>query len=232
MKSSKLDSEQTSLTSTKSLNFVRTCIENALDLLTTTNCTVCGNESFGKRLCPDCETFLNTTPAVSTKTVNNYEVHYFGFYEEKLRDFILAYKYHNHHSLCKELAKLTHNVIIAHRISFDIISYVPATKSAKKKRGYDHIELIVKQLSKMTEKPWIKSMDAVRETDQLQTADRKESVKGKFAMIDSASEMIVNKEVLLIDDVLTTGNTMSEASRILKMAQPTEIIRLVIAIKK
>jgi len=36
----------------------------------------------------------------------------------------------------------------------------------------------------------------------------------------------------LIDDVLTTGSTMEEASKILKLASPSEVIRLVIAIKK
>ncbi|HPC24680.1 MAG TPA: phosphoribosyltransferase family protein [Fervidobacterium sp.] len=222
MKSSKFDSH----------SFIRTGIESVLDLLTTTNCIVCGNKSFGKRLCPDCEAFLSKPPAPVTKRVNNHDVLYFGFYEEKLRDFILSYKFHNHHSLCGDLAKLVNSVIVTHKVSFDIITYVPATKSAKKRRGYDHVELITKQLSKLVEKPWIKSMEAVRETDQLKTLDRKEAVMGKFDILDDTSRFLTEKKVLLIDDVLTTGSTMEEASKILKLASPSEVIRLVIAIKK
>ncbi len=222
MKSSKFDS----------LSFIRTGIESVLDLLATTNCIVCGNKSFGKRLCPDCEVFLSKPPAPVTKRVNNHDIWYFGFYEEKLRDLILSYKFHNHHSLCSDLAKLANSIIITHNVSFDIITYVPATKSAKKKRGYDHVELIAKQLSKLVEKPWIKSMEAVRETDQLKTMDRKEAVRGKFDILEDTSRFLANKKVLLIDDVLTTGSTMEEASKILKLASPSEVIRLVIAIKK
>lgn len=222
MKSSKFDSH----------SFIRTGIESVLDLLTTTNCIVCGNKSFGKRLCPDCEAFLSKPPAPVTKRVNNHDVLYFGFYEERLRDFILSYKFHNHHSLCDDLAKLVNSVIVTHKVSFDIITYVPATKSAKKRRGYDHVELITKQLSKLVEKPWIKSMEAVRETDQLKTLDRKEAVMGKFDILGDTSRFLTEKKVLLIDDVLTTGSTMEEASKILKLASPSEVIRLVIAIKK
>jgi len=222
MRSSKFDS----------LTLIRSGIENVLDLFTTTNCIVCGNKSFGKRLCPDCEAFLTNSPAPTTKKVNNHDIHYFGFYEEKLRDFILSYKFHNHHSLSSDLAKLASSTIITHKISFDIITYVPATKNAKKRRGYDHVELIAKRISKRIEKPWVRSMEAVRETDQLQTTDRREAVKGKFAIIADVSNLLANKKVLLIDDVLTTGNTIEEASRVLKSASPAEIIRLVIAIKK
>lgn len=222
MKSSKFDA----------INLLRVSIENVMDLLTTTNCIVCGSKSFGKRLCPDCEAFLSKPPAPVTKRVNNHDVLYFGFYEEKLRDFILSYKFHNHHSLCGDLAKLVNSVIVTHKVSFDIITYVPATKSAKKRRGYDHVELITKQLSKLVEKPWIKSMEAVRETDQLKTLDRKEAVMGKFDILDDTSRFLTEKKVLLIDDVLTTGSTMEEASKILKLASPSEVIRLVIAIKK
>ncbi|MFN6991327.1 MAG: ComF family protein [Fervidobacterium sp.] len=128
-------------------------------------------------------------------------------------------------------------------INFDIITYVPATKSAKKRRGYDHMRLIAQHLSKITNKPYIDLLFAVRETDQLKTQNRKEAVKGKFKVNKEKLRNITNeksedintgdkvekKKILLIDDVYTTGSTINECIKTLKISGLENIIVLVVA---
>lgn len=203
-----------------------------LRLLTNTNCIVCGNESEGYRLCRRCIEIINAPPSPVFLRHNNIQVYYYGLYKENLRDFIIAYKYHNHHSLSKEFSQMLYNTIQTHQLDFDIIAYVPATKSAKKKRGYDHMRLIAKALSKMTNVPCVDTLTTVRDTDQLTTQDRQEAVKGKFKILDEKAHLISGKRILLIDDVYTTGSTMKETYNILKSSGADTVIPLVIAMNR
>ncbi|MGC9772292.1 ComF family protein [Fervidobacterium changbaicum] len=212
-------------------NAFESFLENLLNLVTDTECIVCGSPSHGKRLCTECALVIDGPPAVTTKRIGTASVHYFGFYEERLREFIISYKFKNHHSLAKAFAKMLYSTIQSNKLSIDLITYVPATRSAKKKRGYDHMRLIAKELEVISGLPSIDALRAVRETDQLLTNDRAEAVKGKFALTDN-STYLNGKKVLLIDDVLTTGNTMLEAAKILKGAKPKEIYLCVIALNR
>lgn len=203
-----------------------------LRLLTNTNCIVCGDESEGYRLCRRCIEIINAPPAPVFLRHNNIQVYYYGLYKETLRDFIIAYKYHNHHSLSKEFSRMLYNTIQTHSLDFEIITYVPATKSARKKRGYDHIRLIAKALSRITNIPYVDSMIAIRETDQLATQNRQEAVKGKFKIRDDKANLVSEKRILLIDDVYTTGSTMKESYNILKSSGANTVIPLVIAMNR
>ncbi|MFN3691505.1 MAG: ComF family protein [Fervidobacterium sp.] len=174
---------------------------------------------------------------------DNTMIYYHGLYKGKLREFILSYKFRNHHSLAREFSQMLYETIRNQSIYFDIITYVPATKSAKHKRGYDHMRLIAKQLSKLTNKPYINLLLAVRETDQLKTENRQEAVKGKFKINEqklknlikeksehlNTREKIEKKKILLIDDVYTTGSTIKECINTLKISGLENIIVLVIA---
>ncbi|SHN63404.1 competence protein ComFC [Fervidobacterium gondwanense DSM 13020] len=207
-------------------------VESVLNIATNTECIVCGKQSFGKRLCEDCVKVIDGPPSMTGRFIQNIEVKYFGIYEEKLRDFILAYKFRNHHSLSKVFSKMLSQTIKLHLIAADFIVYIPATKTAKNKRGYDHMYLIAKALSKEIGIPVLKALTALRETDQLQTTDRTEAVRGKFALVDSADRKISDRNIILIDDVLTTGSTIKEAIKILKIAKPRAIHPIVVAMNK
>ncbi|MGQ9856120.1 MAG: ComF family protein [Fervidobacterium sp.] len=214
------------------IHVIRNTFESILNLATNTECIVCGKQSFGKRLCVECAKVIDGPPAITEKFLGNVKIIYFGLYEEKLRDFILAYKFRNHHSLSKTFAKMLAKTIKLHSIVADGIVYIPATKSAKNRRGYDHMYLIAKALSKETGIPVLKVLRAVRETDQLQTTDRAEAVKGKFELVDNSEQNIADKSIILIDDVLTTGSTIKEAIKILKVAKPRAIYPIVIAMNR
>lgn len=231
----------------KVFNTLANVFSDTLYLITNTHCIVCNKESFGKRLCKSCRDYTYKNVDSNKKNFfyrSGAEIYYYGQYEEKLREFILSYKFRNHHSLAREFSQMLYETIKNQSINFDIIAYVPATKSAKKKRGYDHMRLIAQQLSKITNKPYIDLLMAVRETDQLKTQNRKEAVKGKFKINEQKLRNLINKKaehlktgekiekkkILLIDDVYTTGSTINECINTLKINGLENIIVLVIAI--
>lgn len=223
-----------SLKYSKIIEILYNSIETISDitrLLTNTQCIVCGRESNGHRLCKRCLELTHAPPSTVTLIHRGLEIYYFGIYKELLRDFILSYKYQNHDSLHKEFAQMIARTIKFNHLDFDYITYVPATKSAKKKRGYDHMNLIAKRISKMLDIPFVQTMKAVRETDQLVAKNREEAVKGKFILLDNLPNFST-KSILIIDDVYTSGSTMREAIKTLEYLKPKEVIPIVIAMNR
>lgn len=100
----------------------------------------------------------------------------------------------------------------------DLIVPIPLTKKKLNERGYNHTELMAKELRFMLNVPYENVLVKMRDTDEqksLHEAERRENMKGVFAVSPKASD-IAGKRILLIDDVCTTGSTLSEAAKTLK----------------
>ena len=96
--------------------------------------------------------------------------------------------------------------------AFDCIVYVPMTQKAEYRRGYNQAEILAKSISKRLGVPVIKNA-LVKKKDTpeqklLSREEREKNLKGCFK-VEKATE-IKDKDVLIVDDVLTTGAT-SEA---------------------
>jgi len=101
----------------------------------------------------------------------------------------------------------------------DIITYIPMRKKDLHKRGYNQCKLIVKELSYLTDKPWRSLLVKIRDNLPQKTlceADRRENVRDVFRCAKPKAAW--GRTILLIDDVSTTGSTVSEAARALKEA--------------
>ena len=114
--------------------------------------------------------------------------------------------------------------------SIDIISYIPMRRRDKLRRGYNQTAIIAHELSYLTEKPCKSLLKKTRDTSQQKTLGAKErriNVKDAFAF---KSDLNINgKTVLIIDDVCTTGSTLSEAASKLKAAGAVGVIAAVFA---
>lgn len=110
---------------------------------------------------------------------------------------------------------------------FDGITFIPMTRSKKSVRGYNQGEEIGRKISELREIPLLDLLEKTREgKDQigLTSRERFKNVKGSFEVnLDCQG-----KNILLVDDVLTTGATLMEASRVLKAAGANKVTALVI----
>lgn len=108
------------------------------------------------------------------------------------------------------------------------ITYIPMARRKKAKRGYNQGEEIAKALAKNTGLDLIHALEKTREgKDQigLSSRERFENVKSSFAPLMD----LRGKKILLVDDIYTTGATLTEAARTLKKAGALEVVGLVIA---
>ena len=71
-----------------------------------------------------------------------------------------------------------------------------------------------------------------RSTDhhyKLSPEDRKNELVGAFSLVEGANEKIINKKILLLDDIFTTGTTMKECAKVFSENGVAEIYGLALA---
>ncbi len=138
-------------------------------------------------------------------------------YTHLTRKLIHFFKY-NHYLFLTEIfeKKLKDFVPLLSSLSFEKITYIPMHPLKLKDREYNSAKTIALLLSKVLNKPLIETLQ-VKEfygsQTKLNKKERKENVEGKFSI-----KNLDSKKLLLVDDVLTTGSTVNEASRVLKEA--------------
>lgn len=96
------------------------------------------------------------------------------------------------------------------------ITYITATKAARRRRGFDHMELVARELAAAWKLPCVKLLEEPRASDQraFGRSGRMGNVQGRFRAVPSAPRT----RAIVVDDVLTTGATMEDACRALEEA--------------
>lgn len=137
-------------------------------------------------------------------------------YEGVIRELILECKFRCHPSFSEYIAYLMQKTLKVNGVDADIITYIPMHENKRKQRGYDHAFLIAKHLSKLSGIPLKTLVKRTKQTESLYTLsaeNRRKEMKGVFSFESDIN--IAGKKILLIDDIITTGASMAEASRIL-----------------
>lgn len=107
---------------------------------------------------------------------------------------------------------------------------IPLSSEKLKKRGYNQSEILAKDLGKKLGLPYINLLRRIKDTKSqvgLDKKERRENIKNAFALKGEFD--LKNKEVFLVDDVMTTGATLSEAGKILKKAGISKVWGLALA---
>lgn len=142
-------------------------------------------------------------------------------YVGSARDGVLSLKYHYGFNtamyLVSDLAEKLNNCGFLR--GADIITAVPMTESRRRKTGYNHSEYIAKYLSKQVNTPYDFSLIRKQNNDvvqhELTAEERRMAVIGAYSEAPKHVD-ISDKTVIICDDIITTGSTLSECARVLK----------------
>jgi len=195
--------------------------ENVLrDLLWPRRCVICHKlvGSDADRLCPVCAAAI-PEPISGARRGTHYRRWAAAlWYEDHFRDSILRFKF----SGCRFYARY-YGPWLAKAVEdrlgrdFDLLSYVAVSPLRRWRRGYDQAELLAQAVGKalgMTPVSTLQKRSRVRpQSRTLGPEERQRNIRGAFRVRNP--EAVRGKRILLIDDVLTTGATVSEASRVL-----------------
>lgn len=141
------------------------------------------------------------------------------FYNEFIKEKIYLYKYENYGYLYKPLGEILLQTIYEKNImkDIDVITYVPIHRRRRAIRGYNQSELIAGYLSKKLDIPISRNnlirIKWTKPQNKLNRHDRIRNIEGVFKIKDSIEFM--DKEILIIDDIITTGSTVSECAKVL-----------------
>lgn len=146
------------------------------------------------------------------------------------KNLLFAIKYHNRPKLAYQLGLILGERIKDH-LKGDIIIPVPLHKSRARKRGYNQSEQIAKGVSEITAIPYntgvlIRKKNTKTLTDK-NLSERLTEIGGAFSLNDSSP--IEGKNIIIIDDVITTGATIGACLHALKGTKVNSITLLCIA---
>jgi len=146
---------------------------------------------------------------------------------KEFQNIIHALKYNGRFSIGIYLGEQLGNILMnkTSEWEIDIIIPIPLHQLKKTERGYNQSFYIAKEvgrkLNTLVKRNIVKRKKFTQSQTTMNLAEREENIRNAFIIIDSNG--ISNKNILLIDDIITTGATISECGRILLQAGAARI---------
>lgn len=134
-----------------------------------------------------------------------------------LQHIMHAFKYKGNKDLGHQLGLIMGNQLLTSRRFQDVDALIPLPlhESKKRKRGYNQAEILCNGIAEIMRIPVITEAairpDATETQTKKSRTDRWKNMEGKFAL--GNKNLIENKHVLLVDDVITTGATLEACSQ-------------------
>ncbi|MES2023125.1 MAG: ComF family protein [Patescibacteria group bacterium] len=217
-------------------------LETILNLVYPVNCVLCGKN--GEDLCVEC---LAESPEAERECAR-WIFPLFDYRHPPVKKAVWLLKYKGKRGLAKIFAKVLYGRILEELADLEIFENfrepilipIPLSTKRKNERGFNQAELICKNLINFEENNKI-NKNFTLETNilikiknnnehQARITDRSKRLKniiGSFAVQNL--EKIKNRNIILIDDVTTTGATLNEAKKMLKQAGAKKVIAFTVA---
>lgn len=183
-----------------------------LDVIDGTTCKTCGEKILeGNIFCDRCKLIKYNFDKSNS----------FAVYDDTASRIVKRFKYNGKKYYAEHIAKLmAKNEKYFEDIDF--ITFVPVSDKRKKERGFNQAEEIARELGKIYEIKVLNTLEKLgngKHQAGLTKKERRENLSGSFALKEDVKEIIKGKNILIIDDVFTTGSTLSECAKALKSAR-------------
>lgn len=204
---------------------------NPINWLLPQYCVCCGQK--GRLLCLRCYRLIHfncgpCTDLFSQKYLD--QALSLAIYQPPISDLIKNLKYHRIKNIGKILAELLYFHL--NLPQSDLIVWTPISQRRLNNRGFNQAQLIGENLGQLTHTPSVPLLIKTRHTAKQASSTFKQRLKNldnSFGIDPHYQKLSKNKTIMLIDDVLSTGNTLNECARILKLAGANQVIGLAAA---
>ncbi|MGI6152676.1 MAG: ComF family protein [Christensenellaceae bacterium] len=187
-------------------------------------CAYCGREipKSGRAGCMDCEQALDE---LKNKDGFAGGVLYVYQYDGPVKKLIHSFKYNDQPWLGSLIAQLMYDFLADYEVDVDVITYVPVHENRRKQRGFDQAELMAHRLAMLMDIPAERLIGRVRDTKpQYDLTEKKRAMNVRDAFAPVARANIDGRNILLLDDIYTTGSTVAECIRALDGADVTPFV--------
>ena len=155
------------------------------------------------------------------------------YYKDMVRGSILRYKFGGRRSYASAYGRILAMKLQKEKLTdFDMLTFVPIAPFRKLFRGYDQVELLANAVGAELGIHSCRTLRKVRNTPPQsgirEESRRRANVLGAYAPDTSVS--VQGRRILLLDDVITTGATISECARVLLTAGAKEVFCASVAV--
>ncbi len=184
-------------------------------------CPRCGLPQSSATLCPSCAGWQAEIDGIRSP---------FRF-DGVIRQAIHQLKYRNLRAIAGLFARLLNDYLVTNPMPGEVVVAVPLHPKRLRERGYNQSSLLAKELGKLANLPvvddcLIRQRHAPPQARTANVDERRTNVADAFSCRD---RKLKGKQVLLIDDVSTSGATLDGCARALKQAGATSVWGLVLA---
>jgi competence protein ComFC len=183
-------------------------------------CPFCGEPGKDQSICSDCLSFPPGFDSLRSATL----------FQGSIREALHQLKYNQDIGLGEVLAPHLVNTFLQQKWDVDLVTSVPLSRKRQRIRGYNQAEMLAKPFAALIRKPYsgkvIQRTIDTRSQIELNAEERRKNVTGAFY---ATAMFIDQKSVIIIDDVSTTGATISECASALKQAGAKKVFALTLA---
>lgn len=215
------------------LNLAVTILHKLLSIFFPPVCVVCNR--YANYFCDDCQDlidFLYYRPKFANLKGVVDGLYVLGFYTSPLSKVVKALKYQS----LSPIGPLLGDLLYKHLplpAKIDCVTAVPLHPKRLKWRGYNQAELIAKQLAIRLNKPYQPLLVRQRHSQNLATTandqERAQLIANAFAVNPAFQSNIQGKNILLVDDVVTTGSTLAACATQLRQVGAGKIFAAAVA---
>ena len=196
-------------------------ISSILDLFFPPKCVFCGRvlNNADDAWCSKCTESLPFTLGGGRQEGEYYDLCVSPlYYKDAVRKSILRFKFKGASAYADVYGRILADCIRENLdIDYEVISWVPLSSKRERSRGYDQAMLLALatalQLGEVAVETLKKPHDVRAQSELSGVEERSTNISGAYETADP--ELIAGKCVLLIDDIVTTGSTLSECAKVL-----------------
>ena len=203
----------------------------AMDFFFPRHCPFCGSVTGKELLCAECEKKLPYTGEHALSRGSYGQCAAPLYYEDAVREAILAYKFQGKTGGLDCFGMLMAQCAAEEYMDcFDTVTWVPVSRKRLRKRGFDQSRMLAASLcvdwhTKPVE-TLRKTADNPPQSGLEDAAARRANVLGVY---EAVPENVRGRRFLLVDDILTTGATLTQSVRVLREAGAADVVCLTLA---
>ena len=211
--------------------------ERVLDLLFPPKCAFCGalTDRSDRGMCPACRRDLPWTENLKRRADFVAGISAPLYYEGAVRRALIRFKFNGAPARGEVYGRLVAEELRRQgRTDFDVVTWAPLSRKRLRRRGYDQARLLAEAAAKELALPCEGLLRKIRHTPPQSGIEapeaRRANVSGVYAA--AAPDRTEGKRVLLIDDVITTGATVSECARVLLLSGAESVAAAALAVPR
>lgn len=209
--------------------------EALLDLLFPPKCPFCQRLLHDPRapLCPDCQTSLPwLTGRAGERKVDFAQGCWSPLtYRAQVREAVQRYKFGPAPAYGRPFGLLMAQCARDQGLEAELVTWAPLSRKRRRKRGFDQGELLARAVGECLELPVLplleKSRHTVPQSGLPDGTARRANALGAYSLLPGGR--VEGRRVLLVDDVVTSGATLSECARLLYQGGAGQVLCLTLA---